>query len=174
MVLFEDETDLLLFPPLRAGWAPRGEAPQVRLSGHNARRVVFGTLSLSTGHRLFMVRHRQRAEDFQIFLRRVHERYRGWSVVMLLDGDPSHTAAGSQALAAALGIELIRLPVRCPELNAIESLRGDGKGAVCANRQFANIDEQAIDFIDYLQGLSPHQALQKAGILSGDFWLQRS
>jgi hypothetical protein len=29
-------------------------------------------MNLATGHRLFQVRHRQRAEDFQAFLRQVH------------------------------------------------------------------------------------------------------
>jgi hypothetical protein len=56
VVLIEDETDLLLFPPLRAMWSPRGEAACVILSGRNARRVVFGCMNLRTGHRLLLVR----------------------------------------------------------------------------------------------------------------------
>jgi hypothetical protein len=172
VVLFQDETDLLLFPPLHAGWARRGQAAEVRISGRNARRVVFGTLSLTTGHRLFAVRHTQRAEDFQAFLYQVHEHYRGWSVVMLLDGDSSHTANGSQQLAATLDMELLWLPVRCPELNAIERLWQEGKKAICANRQYDDIDEQADCFIQYLQSLSPTEALRKAGILSANFWLK--
>src|SRR5215212_644336 len=66
--LFEDETDLLLFPPLRAAWGKRGEALEVPLSGFNARRVLFGTVNVTTGHRLFLVRARQRGEDFRDFL----------------------------------------------------------------------------------------------------------
>lgn len=48
-LLAEDETDLLLFPPLRAGWAKAGEPAQVWLSGWNARRVIFGAMDLRTG-----------------------------------------------------------------------------------------------------------------------------
>jgi len=44
--LFEDETDLLLFPPLRAGWAQRGKSAEVPLSGRNARWVVFGAVAV--------------------------------------------------------------------------------------------------------------------------------
>jgi transposase len=44
VVLAQDETDLLLFAPLRSGWAGRGEAAEVRLSGWNAREVIFGAL----------------------------------------------------------------------------------------------------------------------------------
>src|SRR5207302_3138620 len=46
VVLAQDETDLLLFPPLRAGWSKRGEPARVWLSGRNARRVIFGALNL--------------------------------------------------------------------------------------------------------------------------------
>ena len=63
VLLAQDETDLLLFPPLRAGWSLRGQPKEVRLSGRNARRVVFGTMNLRTGHRLFLVRERQKAVD---------------------------------------------------------------------------------------------------------------
>src|SRR5437588_787451 len=86
-LLAEDETDLLLFPPLRAGWALRGRPAEVPLSGRNARRVVFGALNLRTGYRLLLDREHQRAGDFQAFLRFVRSHYRGWHVVMLLDED---------------------------------------------------------------------------------------
>src|SRR5271169_3898780 len=62
--LAEDETDLLLFPPLRAGWALRGQSAVVRLCGWNARRVIFGAMNLCTGTRWFLPRKRQQAEDF--------------------------------------------------------------------------------------------------------------
>src|SRR6266446_8992982 len=52
IVLFEDETDLLLFPPLRAAWSLRGEPAPVPISGANAKRVVFGVLNMQTGNRL--------------------------------------------------------------------------------------------------------------------------
>jgi len=64
-LLVEDETDLLLFPPLRATWSPRGQPAQVLLTGWNAKRVVFGAMNLVTGHRLIHVRLHQRAADFQ-------------------------------------------------------------------------------------------------------------
>ena len=73
VVLAEDETDLLLFPPLRSGWALRGQAAEVHLSGWNARRVDFGALNLRTGHRLFLAPDRQRASDFQALVQLVHQ-----------------------------------------------------------------------------------------------------
>ncbi len=112
MKLFEDETDLLLFPPLRAAWGKRGERLEVPISGRNARRVVLGTINIDTGRRLFLARKRQRGEDFQAFLSVVASHYRGWRVALLLDEDPSHTAQASLDLASQLGMRLVWLPKR--------------------------------------------------------------
>src|SRR6266568_3028805 len=172
VLVAEDETDLLLFPPLRAGWARRGEPKEVLLSGRNARRVVFGSLDLRTGTRLFLVRERQRAVDFQAFLDHLHGHYGGRDLALLLDEDPSHTAAGSQRLAERSGIELIWLPKRAPELNPLDHLWGDGKDEVSANKQYESIDDHVGRFLCYLEDLSPREALKRAGVLSEDFWLK--
>jgi len=173
VVLTEDETDLLLFPPLRAAWSPRGQAQRVLLSGRNARRVVFGALNLRTGHRLLLPREHQRAADFQAFLRVVHSRYRGWHVALLLDEDPSHTAKGSAKLAGAFGIDLLWLPKRCPELNPMDTLWGQGKDVISADKQYATIEEQVDRFLAFLEGLWNQEALHTSGVLSADFWLKR-
>src|SRR5881397_795144 len=106
VVLAADETDLLLFPPLRARWSLRGEPAPVPISGANAKRVLFGALNIDTGHRLLLARKRHRGEDFRAFLEEVNWHYRGWQVALLLDEDSSHTAAASQKLAVVLGIDL--------------------------------------------------------------------
>lgn len=169
-VLFEDETEVTLIPPLRAGWTKKGEPAEVTISGGNAKRMVFGTISL-TGHRLFLVRRKQRSEDFRQFLHLVGEHYRGRPVFMLLDGDSSHTAGASEALAKELEIHLEWLPVRSPELNAIEDLWGKAKDAVCANHQYADMQTQADQFIDYAQSLTNHESKRVARLLSDDYWL---
>jgi hypothetical protein len=171
-LLAEDETDLLLFPPLRAGWSLRGRPSEVRLSGRNARRVVFGALNIRTGCRPLRGREHQRAGDFQAFLRVVRGHYRGWHVVLLLDEDPSHTAEGSVRLADELRVRLVWLPKRCPELNPMDHLWGHAEGVVCANRQDETIDGLVGRFTAYIDGLSRREALTKAGTLSEDFWLR--
>jgi transposase len=172
VVLFEDETDLLLFPPLRACWAQRGEDSVVPLCGANAKRVIFGVLNIRSGSRLFLERKKQRQGDFQEFLGLIHEHYRGWRVSLLLDGDSSHIAKTSRRLAQILGIKLVWLPVRCPELNALDHLWRHGKECVCANRQYGSIEEQVHRFLHYLEGLSVEETFRKAGVLSEDYWLK--
>jgi hypothetical protein len=83
VLLAQDETDLLLLPPLRAGWALRGQPAPVFISGRNARRTVFGSLNLRTGHALFLAQSHKRAKNFQAFLHFIHGHYRGWSVALL-------------------------------------------------------------------------------------------
>jgi transposase len=173
VLLAQDETELLLLPPLRAGWARRGQPAPVPISGQNARRTVFGSLHLRTGHALFLAQKHKRAENFQAFLHHIHWHYRAWPVALLLDANSCHTAQGSQALAHALGIRLLWLPTRSPHLNPLEHLWRHGKAVVCANHQYPTLEEQVDHFIDYLQSLSPTQRLHKAGVLSGHFWLQK-
>jgi transposase len=172
VVLAEDETDLRLFPPLRSGWAKRGEPAPVPISGGNAKRVLFGTLNMVTGHRLFLARRRQRSEDFRAFLEVVRDHYRSWDVWLLLDEDPSHTAAATLACAADLGIELLWLPKRSPHLNPMDHLWRHGKEVKSANHQYDSIDQQAWQFIKYLSSLSRRETLTKAGVRSEDFWLK--
>ena len=112
-----------------------GQPAEVLLCGRNAQRVLFGAMNLRTGHRLFLARERQRAVDFQAFLRVVHHCYRGWHVAMLLDEDSSHTAKGSVELAGWFDIEPLWLPKRCPQLNPMDTLWGQGKDVVSADKQ---------------------------------------
>jgi hypothetical protein len=93
-------------------------------------------------------------------------------VALLLDEDPSHTAAASQELAAELGLRLMWLPKRCPELNGMDHLWGHGKDHVCADRQYEDLDAEAARFIAYLSGLSNREALRQAGLLSANCWLK--
>jgi hypothetical protein len=169
-VLAQDETDLLLFPPLRAAWSKRGEVARVWLSGRNARRVIFGAMDLRTGARLFVPRETGRSADFQAFVAEVRSAYRGWHVALLLDEDPCHTAQAS--LREADDMTLLWLPKRSPKLNPMETLWGRGKDVISANKQYATIDEQVRRFLRHLRGMSNREALHTSGVLSERFWLR--
>lgn len=171
MVLAGDETDLRLFPPLRAGWALRGGQALVPITGANAKRVLFGAANVLTGRRLLMARRYGRAADAQAFLRLVRGSYRGWHVLLLWDEDPCHTARSTRELIEGLGIEVLWLPKRSPHLNPMDHLWRHAKEAVLANHQYGSIEEEAAQVIEYVQGLSPIETLSKAGILSGNFWI---
>ncbi len=172
MILAEDETDLLLFPPLRSSWSPRGHPHPVTLSGRNAKRVLFGTINIRTGHRLLLARRRQRAVDFCAFLETIHRHYRAWQVVLLLDEDSSYTAHISEATAQTYRVRLLWLPKRSPHLNPMDHLWRDAKAVTAADRQHHSIDALVTHTIAYLSSLSAQQALRKAGLLSPNCWLK--
>jgi hypothetical protein len=174
VLLFSDATILRWFPPLRYVWAFRGEQAQVKITGQNAKRILFGTINPRTGHRVVLRRPRQRQEDFQAFLRELRRRYPGRRIWLLLDKAPCQKAIRSQQLAARLEIVPLWLPKQCPELNAEDHLWKELKRLIAANRQFPTVDKEADSAEHWLLGLSPTEALRKAGILSDDFWLKTS
>jgi DDE superfamily endonuclease len=172
VLLAEDETDLRLVPPLRAGWAVRGQSAPVAISSANAKRVLFGSINILTGHRLFLTRRQHRGPDCAAFLDEIHEHDRGWHVALLLDEDSSHTAEDSQSLADDSEIELLWLPKRSPHLNPMDHLWRHGKEVMLANHQYDSIETQVDRFIGYLSDLPAREALRKAGVLSEHFWLK--
>jgi transposase len=172
VLLFLDATTLRWFPPLRFAWGFRGEQVVVRITGRNAKRVLFAAINPRTGHRLVFRRLRQRQEDFQAVLRDLRRRYPGRPLWLLLDRAPCHEAARSRRLAARLGAELLWLPKQCPELNAMDQLFKDLKRLIAANRQYRTIDEEA-DYVEqWILGLTAQQALRKSSVHSDNFWLK--
>ncbi len=67
---------------------------------------------------------------------------------------------------------LLWLPKRTPKLNPMDTLWGQAKDLLNANRQYASIDAQTARFVAYLQSLPDQQALRTAGVLSENFWLR--
>lgn len=172
MLLVLDATLLRLFPPLRATWAPRGTQTRVGISGRNAKRALFGTINPRTGHRVVVRCRTMRREDFIGVLHELRRRYRGRPICLLLDAAPCHTAVRSREVAARLDIHLYWLPKQCSELNAMDQLWKELKGHLAANRQYPSIDDEAVAAERWILGLTPRQALRKAGILAPGFWLR--
>jgi len=118
VLLAEDETLLRLLPPLRACWALPGDQAVVPITGHNAKRALFGAINLRTGHRVVWRGSSIRQGEFQAFLRHLRRRYANRRLWLLLDEAPCHVARRSQALAEQLNMILIWLPRQCSELRA--------------------------------------------------------
>ncbi len=72
-----------------------------------------------------------------------------------------------------MGIEIVKLPFRSPELNPLEDLWRSLKAVVAANRAYdASVEELAERAVDYLDGLSDGDVLRLSGLLSSKFnWL---
>jgi hypothetical protein len=71
-------------------------------------------------------------------------------------------------------LDLLWLPKRCPQLNPLDTLWGQGKDLRNATKQYASIDEQVDRFLGYRQSWSGPEAWHTAGVLSGHFWLRHA
>ena len=173
VILFEDETTLRWFPPLRGMWAPRGEQAEVPITGQNAKRVLFGTINVRTTHRTVFIGRSVGTRDVQAFLLALRRAYRRAGTIWLLaDRASGHTAAATLALAKELRIEFVWLPKQWPELNAMDQLWKELKRDVAANRQAASIDNLAERACQWVLNLTSSQARRKSGMASSKFWLR--
>ena len=173
VILTIDETILRLFPPLRAAWAKRGTQAEVRISGQNARRVLYGAINVRTGHRIITIGRSMKQDEFHAFMLQLRRRYRGRVLCLLLDKHRSHSAPATLRLAAELRIRLLWLPTRSPELNAMDHLWRHLKHWIASNRQYTTIDQEAEVARAWVLALTATIALRLAGLKSKNNWLRR-
>jgi hypothetical protein len=173
VVLFTDWTLLRLFAPLRAMWAEIGTPAKVRITGDNAKRVLFGTINVKTAHRTVHIGRGVGTCEVRAFLVGLRKAYRRAGTIWLLaDRASGHTAQATLALAQELGIAFVWLPKQWPELNAMDQLWKGLTQDVAANRQAASIDDLADRAARWVLDLTPAQARRKAGMASHRFWLR--
>jgi transposase len=167
-----DETTLREFPPLRAGWARRGEQVTVLISGRNARRVVHGALQPRTGEVVHLVRERSRTDDVLAFVTVLGTVRPEVPKLLIWDNAPPHKPLRVREAATAAGMEVVFLPFRSPELMPLEDVWRHLKAVVAANRAYASIDELAERAVAWLDSLSPEAIRHRAGLHASKFdWL---
>lgn len=166
-----DETIITEMPPLAFCYGRRGEQVAIPIPGTHARRVLHGVLNIRSGAVLLLVTETWDQATHQAFLRMIRAHWRGWQIVLFEDRGAPHTAAASRRLAKDMHMALRLLPTATPELNAMDHLWRHVKGRVLANRPVASIDTAADHACQAILQMSRRERLQKAGVLSGHFWL---
>ena len=171
-VWFADETTLREFPPLRSGWARRGEQAVVTISGRNSRRVLHGAVDVTTGAMVRMVRERNRGADSAALIAAVAARTPAGKSVLVWDNAPPHHTRLARETAEATGITILPLPFRSPELMPCEEVWRELKRVVAANRAYADVDELVARAVAWLDSQSPADLLRLTGLRSSKFdWL---
>jgi transposase len=166
-----DKTIITETPPLYYCYGRRGEQVSVPVTGEHARRILHGVLNIRSGEVLLFITDVWNQEAHQVFLSMIRAHWRGWHIVLFEDRGSPHTAAASRHYAKALHMEVRFLPRATPELNAMDHLWRHVKGRGLANRATPSIDKAADDACQYSLAMSRRERLQKAGVLSGSFWL---
>jgi len=111
------------------------------------------------------------SKPHQFFLQMIRSQWRGWPIVLCEERGSPHTAEDSRELATALPREVRLLPPATPRLKARDHLWRQVKGRALADRATKSIEQSADRACQHILTMSPHQRLQKAGVLSGNFWL---
>ena len=168
-----DETIITEMPPLAYCYGRRGEQVAVPITGTHARRVLHGALNIQSGDVLLFITETWDHATHQAFLAMIRAHWRGWHIVLFEDRGSPHTAAASRRLAKTLHIALRFLPTTTPELNAMDHLWRHVQGRALANRPVASIDAAAEQACWAILNMRRHERLQKAGVLSGNFWLTK-
>ena len=143
------------------------------ITGNRAKRILHGAINIESGAVLLLITWEWVRETHQYFLEMIRSHWRGWNIVLFEDRGTPHKAEDSLELAADLGIEIRWLPRATPELNAMDHLWRFVKGKTLADRPTVSIDESANTACRYLLEMSRRERLQKAGVLSGNFWLTK-
>jgi transposase len=170
LLLMLDETIVTETPPLYSCSGPIGEQVRVPISGEHAKRVLHGAINIRSGDLALLITDDWTQESHEAFLRLIRTHWRGWNLVLFEDRATQHKAARAWAQ-KALKIETRLLPKATPELNPMDHLWRHMKRETLASRATLSIEVSALAACQYLIDMSPRDRLEKAGVLSGHFWL---
>ena len=162
-VLFQDETDLHRFPPLRGAWSPIGEQAEVAVPKQNGKFALYGTLDVLTGEMIVEDYPKGQSEHTISFLETVLERISG-EILLVWDSASWHT---SKKVEAFIGeherLRVLPLPKRSPEDNPIEDVWRVLKNLIAANLE-RSLDALRQAYRWFFDELTPKQALATAGL----------
>ena len=149
----------------------------VTIGGRNSRRVLHGAMNVVTGAVVRVVRERNRGADSAALIAALAAQtpagkslpgapWAAW------DNAPPHHTRIARETAEAMGITILPLPFRSPELMPCEDVWREMKRVVAANRAYADVDELAQRGVAWLDDRSPDALLRIAGLQSSKFdWL---
>jgi transposase len=162
-VLFEDETELRRFPPLRSAWMPYGEQRSVEVPKQNGKFALYGALDIESGRVVTEPHEKGRSDYTKSFLATLLRQVEG-EILMVWDRASWHTSnAVEEWIAEHDSLEVVLLPKRAPEDNPVEDLWRRLKNVISANL------ERGLDVLkdacrEFFDALSPRQALCTAGL----------
>jgi len=162
-VLFEDETELQRFPPLRRAWMPRGEQREVAVPESNDKFALYGALDVLTGATITEPYPKGRSDYTKSFLRQMLCQIEG-DILLVWDRARWHTSGTVEALIDEYDrLDVLLLPKRSPEDNPIEDIWRELKNEMAANLE-RGVEALKAACRRFFDNLSPEQALRTAGL----------
>lgn len=162
-VLFQDETELRRFPPLRRAWSPVGEQAEVAVPASNGKFVLYGALDLCTGEVIAEPYPKSESANTKAFLREVLRRTEGEILLIWDNASWHHSKAVEAFLEEHERLRVVPLPKRAPQANPIEDVWRVLKNEVAANLE-RSLESLRAACRRFFERLTPEQALVTAGL----------
>ena len=122
-VIYADECDIHLLPPIRAMWMKKGKQVRIQTPATNEKRSIFGALNIHTGQWIYRIFDRKRTAEFIEFLNHIVSFYPTGKIYIILDNYSIHKAKLVQEwLTSHPRVKLYYLPCYMPELNPVEKI----------------------------------------------------
>lgn len=122
-LLFIDECEVHLNPPLTKIWAPKGEPARVPAAGNDQKVAVFGAWSFADGDFSYHLCENKNSDQFLAFLKQLQQQTSdAEQLLLVMDNAGYHRANKVEAFLqeGAAKMEPFWLPPYSPELNLIE------------------------------------------------------
>jgi len=158
VVLYVDQTDVGLYPPVGAQWAPRGRQHKIRTHGRNRKLYLFGALEAHSGRLYAGFWPRKHSAAFVDFLRGLLAALPPGPIHLILDNYGVHKSRRTREFLAGEGhaLTLHFLPTYAPWLNRIEMTWRLVKAQAGTNAWRDDLDQLTADYHATLTAMDAH------------------
>jgi len=158
-VMFADQSDVGLYPPVGAQWGERGKQDKVHTRGNNRKAYLFGALDAHSDRLYAGFWTRKNSDAFVEFLRALLASIPDRQIYLILDNYGVHKSRKTRAfLASERGrrLTVVFLPTYSPWLNPIEASWRLIKGRAGTNRWRDSLGQVVRDFSATMTQLGAH------------------
>jgi transposase len=141
VLLYGDEAEFHLNPPLTKMWMKRGCQFRVPSAGQNRKVPIFGAFNYANGRVRHLVGQRKNSAGFIAFLVMLLRAYPTKIIRLVLDGASIHDSKKVREFLRGVRsrLRIVWLPAYTPELNLIERVWGHVKRSAASNYFFGTI-----------------------------------
>jgi len=165
LVVFMDESDVHLLPPLRAMWMPPGKQVRIPTPGNNKKKAIFGGMDVLNGKWFYQIFERKRTAEFCEFLSHIENTHTAGTIFIIADNASAHVSKGTERwLEKHPRTKLLPLPKYSPQLNPVEKVWWFLKNRIFANRCYPSFDEIETIIHKFFAKLKPANILQLAPV----------
>jgi len=151
VILAEDEALLKFEATMASVWYPKGEQPEILVTGERKRKSFYGAIDVKTGKEQVYVCDRQNQGETIILLDQLKKVYLGRKILLFWDNAPWHRGKKiKRYLRKNKDLELVPFPAYSPDLNPQEHVWKEARRNVSHNHESEDFEELVSAFQNYL------------------------